>query len=68
VSATGAKNLGTQERSDLTGFNWSEVPVCLIETGYMTNEDEDKLLITKAYQNKIVDGLVTGLLKFFNVG
>ncbi|MBN2878705.1 MAG: N-acetylmuramoyl-L-alanine amidase [Clostridia bacterium] len=68
IASTGAKNLGTQERSDLTGFNWSEVPVCLIETGYMTNSDEDKLLITKAYQKKIVDGLVDGLLKYFNVG
>ena len=65
VQTTGAANLGITKRSDLTGFNWSEVPVCLIEMGYMTNEDEDMLLATRAYQEKIVSGLVNGFLEYF---
>ena len=32
VRATGARDLGVVERSDLTGFNWADVPVVLAET------------------------------------
>ena len=65
VKSTKAKSRGLKYRSDQTGFCWSSVPVCNIEMGYMTNEAEDKLLVTDAYQNKIVDGLVDGFLKYF---
>ena len=65
VATTGADNLGITKRDNLTGFNWSKVPVCLIEMGYMTNETEERLLITKQYQIKIVNGLVSGILEYF---
>lgn len=66
IQKTGADNLGITERVDITGFNWSQVPVCLIEMGHMTNEDEDYLLISKDYQEKIIDGLVEGFVKYFS--
>lgn len=66
VKATGAKNRGISERSDMTGFNWSEVPVILLEMGFMTNEEEDRLLSTDEYQDKIVSGIVNGLEKYFS--
>ena len=31
-------------RSDLTGFNWANVPAILVETGFMTNPAERRLL------------------------
>jgi hypothetical protein len=31
VKETGAKNRGVSVRNDLTGFNWSKVPVILVE-------------------------------------
>src|SRR5699024_7659339 len=31
-------------RDDLSGFNWSDVPVVLVELGFMTNPEEDQLL------------------------
>lgn len=65
VKSTGAKSLGVCERSDLTGFNWSEVPVILLEMGFMTNPDEDKLLSDDDYQDKIVKGIVNGLEMYF---
>ena len=43
VDATGARDLGLVERSDLTGFNWADVPVVLVETGFMTNPAEGRL-------------------------
>ena len=68
IQSTGAKSLGIIKRSDLTGFNWSEVPVCLLEMGHMTNENEDMLLVTKAYQEKIVTGVINGLMEYFHAG
>jgi N-acetylmuramoyl-L-alanine amidase len=62
IAATGAQDRGIQERSDLTGFNWSDVPVLLVEMGHMTNPTEDKKLGTGAYQDKIVQGLVQGII------
>lgn len=64
--ATGAKNLGLQPRSDQTGFNWSTVPVCNIEMGHMTNEKEDKALVTDDYQNLCAQGIANGIVDYFN--
>ena len=60
VETTGATNLGVQARSDLTGFNWADVPAILIETGFMTNARERALLQSSAYQWKIARGIVAG--------
>ncbi len=66
VDATGAKDLGLQPRSDQTGFNWSTVPVCNVEMGYMTNEEEDKLLIKDDYQNLCAHGIANGIVDYFS--
>ncbi|MDD5018577.1 MAG: N-acetylmuramoyl-L-alanine amidase [Eubacteriales bacterium] len=66
LEATGAKDLGITPRSDQTGFCWSQVPVCNIEMGHMTNEQEDYLLVSESYQEKIVQGLVQGFVAYFH--
>ncbi|GIP21903.1 N-acetylmuramoyl-L-alanine amidase [Paenibacillus sp. J22TS3] len=65
-SATKAKSRGVVPRSDLTGFNWSKVPVTLVEVGFMSNPDEDKRLSTPAYQDKLVAGISGGVDKYFH--
>jgi N-acetylmuramoyl-L-alanine amidase len=52
-------------RSDLIGFNWSEIPTVLIEMGFMSNPEEDALLETEEYQDKIVDGMVASLIEWY---
>ena len=64
VSATGAKNNGLVVRGDLTGFNWSKVPVILIECGFMSNPEEKAKLQRPEYQKKIADGIVIGFLNY----
>ncbi|MBP3361117.1 MAG: N-acetylmuramoyl-L-alanine amidase [Clostridia bacterium] len=64
VKNTGAKNKGLVTRSDLTGFNWSKVPVVLIECGFLTNPEERALLLTDEYQEKLAQGIADGFLKF----
>ena len=63
--ATGAKNRGTVPRSDLTGLNFSEIPSVFIEMGFMTNPEEDALLSSGEYQDKIVAGMANSLLDWY---
>ena len=64
VGATGARNLGIVERSDLTGFNWANVPVVLAETGFLSNPVDRRLLHSSAYQWRIARGLTAGVAAF----
>jgi N-acetylmuramoyl-L-alanine amidase len=64
VRATGARDLGVVERSDLTGFNWADVPVVLAETGFLSNPVDRRLLHSSAYQWRIARGLTAGVAAF----
>jgi len=64
VRALGFPDRGLRERSDFTGFNWADVPVVLVELGFMTNPLEDRLLATGAYQRRAAVGLCRGTLRF----
>lgn len=63
ISAAGMSNRGVVERKDLTGFNWSRVPVVLVEMGFMSNTQEDRLLNDDSYQNKLSQGLCNGIIE-----
>jgi len=67
VSETGARNRGIVVRDDMTGFNWSEVPVILFEMGFMSNAEDEKLLAADDYQNKIVGGIIAGILEYYEI-
>jgi N-acetylmuramoyl-L-alanine amidase len=64
VRALGFPDRGLQQRADFTGFNWSNVPVILVEMGFMTNPTEDRLLATAAYRLRAAVGLCRGTLQF----
>ena len=64
VRALGFPDRGLQERSDFTGFNWADVPVVLVEMGFMTNATEDRLLATSGYQRRAAVGLCRGALRY----
>jgi N-acetylmuramoyl-L-alanine amidase len=64
VWQTRALDLGLLQRSDLTGFNWANVPAILVECGFMTNPAEARLLRSNAYQLKIARGLTAGAEAF----
>jgi N-acetylmuramoyl-L-alanine amidase len=61
VAATGAADRGIVKRSDLTGFNWANVPVTLVETGFLSNPHDSRLLHTDAYQRRLARGLASGV-------
>ena len=55
---------GLQERSDFTGFNWADVPVILVELGFMTNPGEDRQLDRAAVRARAALALCRGTLRF----
>ena len=67
IARLGSTDRGIQERSDFTGFNWSDVPVILVEVGFMTNPAEDRALSTPSYQRRAALGLCEGTLRFLRL-
>jgi N-acetylmuramoyl-L-alanine amidase len=64
AASTGAVDRGIVRRSDLTGFNWADVPAVLVEAGFLSNSTENRRLHTAAYQQRVARGLATGVSAF----
>ena len=65
TAATGARADGIFKRDTYTGQNWSTVPCIMVEMGFMSNPEEDVKLNDPAYQQKLVEGMVEGICRYF---
>ncbi len=64
---TGTKNRGVQKVDNSSAINWCEIPVSVVEMGFLTNPDEDRWLQTEEYQRKIVVGISDAVDHYFVV-
>lgn len=54
-------NRGVIERDDMTGFNWSDVPVVLIEMGFLSNKEDDNFISDVSNHEKIANAIANGI-------
>lgn len=62
---TGFANLGIQYHDDMTGINWSKIPVMILEMGFMTNEHDDTAMQDAQMQTSMVNGIADGIDQYF---
>lgn len=63
--AAGAKNRGVKQTDTSSEINWSQVPVTSLETGFLSNQQEELLLSQEEYQSRLAVGIADGLDQFF---
>lgn len=68
TSALGSRNKGLVEGNSIYIIRTSEVPVALIEVGFMTNQEELDLLRTEEYQRQAAEGIYRAVLRAFEEG
>ena len=59
--ATGLRNRGVMITDDMSGINWSTMPVTIVEMGFMSNAGDDSKMADSDFQKKMVDGIADGI-------
>ncbi len=68
IAETGANDRGLREDDKVAAINWSEIPVTVLQLGFMSNAEEDAKLWSEDYQAKMIKAICDGLDKYFSEG
>ncbi|MBO5300416.1 MAG: N-acetylmuramoyl-L-alanine amidase, partial [Clostridia bacterium] len=64
---TGLKNRGIDPIIKSSMFSFCKVPIVLFELGFSTCPSDDKNMNDPVFQDKIVDGMIAGINKYFSL-
>lgn len=66
IGETKGTDLGIKESTGLIVIKNTNMPSCLIETGFLSNKTERNNLVSDIYQQKIADGIYNGIKEYLN--
>lgn len=66
IRNTGAAEREFQGDSQMYGVVHTDMPACLIETGFLSNKEERQKLVTAEYQEQIAQGIAQGVEYYFH--
>jgi N-acetylmuramoyl-L-alanine amidase len=66
IAETGTKDRGVQENDKVAAINYSEVPVAVLQLGFMSNVEEDTNLWSESYQDKMIKAICDGIDTYFS--
>lgn len=61
------KDRGVKERKELAVLNSTTMPAVLIETGFISNDEERNLLLDNSFQERMTIAITKGVCKYFNM-
>lgn len=61
------KSIKAPSPGDYFMLKCSSAPSVIVECGFLSNEEEEKLLQTNSYQEKIIDSIYKGIVDFFQI-
>ena len=61
------KSIKAPSPGDYFMLKCSSAPSVIVECGFLSNEEEEKLLQTNEYQEKIIDSIYKGIVNFFQI-
>lgn len=64
----GLTNRGVMFSDNMAGTNWSQVPVTILEMGFMTNQSDDIYMQNTEFQSRMVQGIANGVDQYFAAG
>lgn len=68
IFTTGRRGRGVKPRGDLTVLSATAAPACLIECGFVSNLEEEKLLQSDSFHELICKGIKIGVDSYFREG
>ena len=66
VKSTGAVGRELVSDAELCVINKSDMPSCLIETGFLSNRKEREKLCTEEYRDQVAEGIANGIDLYLN--
>ncbi|MCM1113082.1 MAG: N-acetylmuramoyl-L-alanine amidase [Muribaculum sp.] len=65
IQYSGAKDRDCIADESLYVIRETQMPACLVETGFLSNRQERELLATQDYQDKLAEGIASGIDLYF---